>query len=96
MYYLEEGSRVSSVGITTSYWLDIGGSWQRQEFFLLHKVQTCSGAKPASYSVGNLDDLSGCRRPGHGADHSPRFNAELENDGAYVHSPICLHGIVLN
>jgi len=43
-------SRDSSVGIATGYGLDdrMIGSW---DFFLRHRVQTDSGAHPASYPM---------------------------------------------
>jgi hypothetical protein len=36
------------------------------------------------------------KRPGSEDDHSPTSNAEVKNNGAYLHSPIRLHGAVLN
>jgi hypothetical protein len=36
------------------------------------------------------------KRPGREADHSPPASAEVKkNVNLYIHSPICIHGIVL-
>jgi hypothetical protein len=44
-------------------------------------VQTGSGAHPASYSMRAEGLYPGCKaRPGRDADHSPPFNAEVENE----------------
>jgi hypothetical protein len=52
-----------------------------QDFSLPHSVQTGSGAHPISYPMGEAD-----------LHLVPRSRmVEL-----YLHSPICLHGIVLN
>jgi hypothetical protein len=49
-------SVVGVIGITTGYWLDDRGVGVRvpvgQEFYLLHVVQTGSGALQASYPMG--------------------------------------------
>jgi hypothetical protein len=49
----------SSVGIATGYGLDDRGSEVRfpagaGNFYLLHRVQTSSEARPASYPVGTV------------------------------------------
>jgi hypothetical protein len=50
------GSQDSSVGIATGYRLEDGGVKVqvpvRQEFSLLHAVQTGSGVHPTSYTMG--------------------------------------------
>jgi hypothetical protein len=33
------------------------GSWQEQDFFVIHSVQTCSGIHPTSYPVGTAGDF---------------------------------------
>jgi hypothetical protein len=38
----------------------------------------------------------GLKRPEREADQWPPFIVEVKNDGAYLHSPIGLHGVVLN
>jgi len=45
---------------------------QRQGFFpIRHRVQTGSGAHPASYQMGTEGSLPELKRPGREADHSP-------------------------
>jgi hypothetical protein len=53
---------------------------------LLHVIQTGSGAHPASYPMGT----------GGKADHSPLTSADVKKVALYIHSPIRLHGVVLN
>jgi hypothetical protein len=44
-------------------------------------VQTGSGARPASYTMGTGGPFPGGKaRPGRDADHSPPSNAEVENE----------------
>jgi hypothetical protein len=63
-------------------------SWHKQEFFLLHSVQTSHEAHPALYTVG-----TGASFPmwgnqlGHGSDHSPPSSAKVENGGAIPSLP---------
>jgi hypothetical protein len=66
-------------------------------FFLLYSVQTGSEAHPAFYPMGTADSVTKVKHQGHQADHSPPSSAEAKKGGAiaYLHSPICLHGIVL-
>jgi hypothetical protein len=69
-------------------------------FFHFSKASrpTRGPAKPLIYLA------SGGLSPGWGAevavafeaDYSPSSSAEVKNDGLYLHSPICLHGIVLS
>jgi hypothetical protein len=87
MYYLEKRSLDSSVGRSTGYGLDGRGSRHWQDFSILHKVQTSSGAYPASCQMGTGNHLPGCKAAGCGADHSPPSSAEVKNGGAYLHSP---------
>ena len=51
-------------------------------------VQTCSGAHPASYTMGT-GSLPGVKRPGRGVDHShPPSSAEVEGRvELYICSP---------
>jgi hypothetical protein len=63
---------------------------------LCHRVQTCSGAHPTSYTTGTGDSYSGVMRSGHEADHSPPSRAEVKNGWNYTSTrPIRLHGVVL-
>jgi hypothetical protein len=68
------GSKDSSVGIATGYGLDdrmIGVRFPAgaTNFSLHHRVQTGSGAHPASYP--------GVKWPGREADHSPPSSADV-------------------
>jgi hypothetical protein len=50
-----------------------------------------------SYTMGTGGSFPGVKRPGREADHSPPTSAVgQENVDLYIHSPIRLHGIVLN
>jgi hypothetical protein len=66
------------------------------DFYLLHSLQTCSGAHPASSSVGTVILSPGVKRPGREPHHSPPSIAEVKNGGAIHPLPLCLHGEVLN
>jgi hypothetical protein len=95
-------TRDSSVGIALGYELDDRGSvvWfpaGAGNFFLHHRVQNGSGAHLASYPMGNRVFPLGVKRPGCEADHSPLSSAEVkEYVKLYLHSPVRLHGVVLN
>jgi hypothetical protein len=72
-------SRDSSVGIETGYGLDdlmIGVRFPAGEgnFSLRHRVQTGSGAHPASYPMGTGGSFPG----GKAAEHSPPSSAEVK------------------
>jgi hypothetical protein len=47
------------------------------KFPFLHRVQTGSGAHPASYPVGARGSFPGLGWPGREADHSPPSGAEV-------------------
>jgi hypothetical protein len=87
-------SRDSSVYRRTTGWtsgvLFAAGA---RDFSLLHNVHTDRGAHSASYTMGTGCCFQGVKRPGREADHLvPRLRMmEL-----YLHSPICLHGIVVS
>jgi hypothetical protein len=49
------------------------------DFYLPRKVQTGSGARPVSYSVGNVVSYPRVKRAGHEADHSPTSGVEVKN-----------------
>jgi hypothetical protein len=53
-------------------------------------------AHPASYPMGTGAFSPGVKRPGREADHSPACIARSGMMELYIHSPIRLHGIVLN
>jgi hypothetical protein len=64
-----------------------------REFFLCHRVQTGSGAHPASYPTGSYP---GINRPRREADHPPPSSAEVKNECSYASTPpVRLHGVVL-
>jgi hypothetical protein len=91
-------SRDSSVGIA----LDDRGSRVRfparaGNFSLHHRVQNGSGAHPASCPMGNRGSFPGVKHPGREADHMPPSSAEVkECVELYLHSPVCLHCVVLS
>jgi hypothetical protein len=97
------GSRDSLVGIATGYGLHDQGqrefeSRSGKTFSLLHIVQTGSGVHPTSYIMGTGGSFPGIKRQGHEADHSTPTGAEVKkkNVDLYIHSPIRLHGVMLN
>jgi hypothetical protein len=74
--------RYSSVGIAIEYGPDdrrvgfrVPVGWRT---FLLHVVQTGSGAYPASYPVGSTGSFPGGKTAGGEADHSPPATAEVK------------------
>jgi hypothetical protein len=74
----------SSVSIATGYGLDDRGSGVRflaetGNFSLFNRVQTGSGAHPASYPMGTGGSFLWVKRPGREADHSPPCSAEVKN-----------------
>jgi hypothetical protein len=58
-----------------------------KRYFLLHCMQTDSGAHPASYPMGTRVSFPGVKQPGHKADHSPPFGAEVTNIWIYTSTP---------
>jgi hypothetical protein len=56
-------------------------------FFIHHRVQTGSGAHPASYPMGTRGSFPGVKRPGHEADHSSPYSAEVTNAWGYTSAP---------
>jgi hypothetical protein len=77
----------SSVSIVSGYGLD---GWAIIEFsmlsrgeriFALTRVQTGSGAHPASRTMGTRGPFSGAKvRPGRDTDHSPTSRTEVKNE----------------
>jgi hypothetical protein len=68
--------------------------WQRSDFwqvqrylYLLHSVQTGSGATPASYPMGIGDSFPEVKRPKREADCSPPYSAKVKNCGAITPLP---------
>jgi hypothetical protein len=63
---------------------------------LHHRVQTGSGAHPASYPMGTRALSLGVKRSEREADHSPPSRAEVKYAWGYASTPpIRLHGVVL-
>jgi hypothetical protein len=52
------------------------------KFSLRHRVQTCSGAHPASYPLYIMGSFSVGKAAGLEADHSPPSSAEVNMRGA--------------
>jgi hypothetical protein len=64
---------------------------------LHHRVQTGSGAQPASYPMDTGGFSLGLKRLEREADHSPPSSAEVKNAWSYTSTPpIRLHGVVLS
>jgi hypothetical protein len=96
-----EGNRVGSVGIATAIRAARGVQARLPEgasdcFFLPHNARNGSVVHPVSYTMGTTASLSGVKRQRREASHSPPSIAEVRNGGVYLHSPIRLHGIVLD
>jgi hypothetical protein len=74
----------SSVGIVMGYGLKDRRSipGRSKNFSLLHSVQTCSGAHPASYPMGTGALSPGVKGPGREAGHSPPSSAKAKSSGA--------------
>jgi hypothetical protein len=81
----------SAVSIATAYGLD--DRWVEVwvpvdlEYFLVHIVQTGTGAHPASYTMVTGDFSPGVKRPGRETDHSPPASAEVKNMWIYTSIP---------
>jgi hypothetical protein len=62
-------------------------------FSLHHRVQTGSGAHPASYPMATRTLSLGVKWPGREADHAPPSSTEVNNAWSYTSTPpIRLHG----
>jgi hypothetical protein len=86
-------SRDSSVDIALGYGLDDRSSRVRLpagagNFSLLHRVQTGSGAHPASYPVGTRGSFPGVKWPGREVEDSPPSSAEVKNAWSYTSTPL--------
>jgi hypothetical protein len=79
-------SRGSSVSIVSDYGLDdraigVRSPSEAKDFSSTLCVQTCSGAHPASCTMGTGDPFPGGKaRPGRDADHLPLSSVEVENE----------------
>jgi hypothetical protein len=72
-----------------SYGLDSRGSipGRGKRFFLLHSVQTGSGAHPSSYPMSTGGPFPGVKHQGCEADRSPPTSAKVSNGGAITPLP---------
>jgi hypothetical protein len=84
-------SRDKSYSIATSYLLGGPGSIIGVDDFLL---LTAAYSTPHPKSAGAIS--AGLKRPSREAEHSLSFGANIKNGGAYLHSPVCLNGTVVN
>jgi hypothetical protein len=76
--------------------LGIGFPAGAENFSLHHRVQTGSGAHPASYKIGTRGSFPGCKAAGREADHSLPSSAEVKNAWNYNSTPpISLRGTQL-
>jgi hypothetical protein len=57
-------------------------SWQGQELFFSHNIQTALGAYPSSYTIETRDCFTRIEWQGCKADYTPTSSAELKNSGA--------------
>jgi hypothetical protein len=87
---------IRSVGIATGCTAGVQFPAEARDLFLLHSVQTGSGAHPASYPMSTKSCFPEVKRSGRQADHSLASSAGAKNGGAIPLLPICLHGAVLN
>jgi hypothetical protein len=90
-----------SVGIATGYGLEDGGVGVRvpvrQEFLRFHFLQTGSGVHPTSYTMGTRGFFLGGKAAGVWSwPLISNWCRGQENMGLYIHSPIRLHGVVIN
>jgi hypothetical protein len=95
-------SRDSSVGIATGYWLDDRGfgvpspGGVKNFYFSMSSKPALGSTRPPTRWVSEA--LSPVvKREGCEVDHLPPSSAEVKKTlGPYMHSPIRLHGVVLN
>jgi len=58
-----------------------------QNSFLSRKIQTGSGAHPASYSIDTVVPFQEVNWPGLEVNHSPPYCAEVKNEWSYISTP---------
>jgi hypothetical protein len=73
-----------------------GVQFLARDVYLLHSVQTSSGAYPSSYPMGTGAFFMGVKRSRHEADHSPPPSVEVKNGGVIPLLPHMSSGMVLN
>jgi hypothetical protein len=92
------GSLDSSVDIVTGYGLDGRGSIPGSGKIFLFSAGsglTLGPTQPPIQWVPRIISL-GLKRPGRDGDHSPLLAPRSRTMELYLHSPIRLHGVVLN
>jgi hypothetical protein len=55
-----------------------------KNLFLLHSIQICSGAQPASYSVSTIGTLPRSKEARYKSDHLPPPSAMAKNKWSYT------------
>jgi hypothetical protein len=94
---ISQSSQSGSVGTVTAYEGSEFESRLDQLFSLLHVVQTGSRALPASYTMGTGNSFSGGKAAGVWTwPFTYNKCRGQENAVLFIHSPIRLHGLVLN
>jgi hypothetical protein len=72
-------------------------SWEDQVFSLLNVVQTSSRVNPSSYPMGAETSFPGGKAAGPWSwPLNSNWYQGQESVALYIHSPISLHGVVLN
>jgi hypothetical protein len=91
-------SRDSSVVIETGYGLDGQGSilGKGKKFSLLHTVEAGSGAPPSLLPIGAGAYSPGLKSRSVKLTTHSHIVQRLRMVELYLHSPICIHGVVLN
>jgi desulfoferrodoxin (superoxide reductase-like protein) len=90
-------SRDSIVGIATDYGLD--DRWVGVRVPVRSRIFSSPALGCTQHTIQwvTVALSPGVKRQGREADHSPPASAEVkENVALYIHSPIRLHGVVLN
>jgi hypothetical protein len=98
-YFLKKPSWRSrySCWLRAGWWRGRNSSPSRVKNFLFSKSSRPalgSTQSPMQWVPGALSPR--VKRPGREADHSPQARGEVKNVDLYIHSPIRLHGVVLN
>jgi hypothetical protein len=78
------------LGTGISQWCSAGlsaGWWEVRVPSLHNRVQTGSGAHPASYPVGTRGSFHGVKRLGRESNHLPPSSAEVKNVWSYISTP---------
>jgi hypothetical protein len=90
-------SRDSSVGIATGYGLDNQGGGSSIPVRVNNFHFSVSSRPALGSTQPAIKWVLGVKRQGREADHSPPTSAEVKkNVDLYIHSPIRLHGVMLN